>query len=192
MRRIGLLVSSFAVTLGLGLAGPPPAAACVGCSTTFKELVDGSPSIVLANYRGRSGSHVMFDVIDVLKGPDIRSVLFLPTGLLGGRTWGSWLLAPVGDMLAGAVKDGGAMTIGFRVSAGGAVKNAVGGEGAVVGYPLTLAGWYRTLGLSMPDTATTPGPRLSAPAVPTPLAVPLLLLAAIAGASAALLRRERT
>jgi len=190
MRRIALLVALLAATLGLGLAGPPPAAACVGCATQFKEFVDGNSPIVLARYRGRSVSGVLFDVIDVLKGTSMRTLLFRATDTLPGpQPSGRWLLAPQQYRPVGGVVDCGVMADGFRVGADGTVTNAQGGEGAVVGYPRTLAGWYRALGLRPPDTSTA----AEAPVQPAPgpaLPATLLLAAALAGAGAAL-RRQR-
>lgn len=185
-RRIALVLAVVALALSAGLAAPSPASACVGCDTTFREFVDGSPSIVLASYRGRVGSHVVFDVIDVLKGPALRTVRFEPTDFSPGpRPWGRWLLAPAGDLPVGGVMDGGLMVEGFRVSAGGTVTNTLPGEGAVNVYPHTLAGWYRALGLRLPDTATAP---VAAP--PAPLRAPVVLLAG-AGLLGALLALRR-
>ena len=177
MRRLALLVSAVAVVLPLGLAAPPPASACAGCGPSWAEL-KASHLIALAWYRGRSGSRLVFDVVDVLKGPEARTLRLVPwNGLPGPSPWGRWLLLPEGDGITG----------GFRVSANGTVTSALTGEGQPADYPATLAAWYRALGLRPPDTSTAAAPL--APPSPAPgRPAPLLLAAALAGGWAMLRR----
>jgi hypothetical protein len=179
MRRVAHLIAAVAV-LAAGLATPPSAAACVGCDVTFEALIRSSPSIVLAEYRGVSRSRAVFEVIDVLKGPRIQSIRLEPTvGLPGRRPWGRWLLFP----------SQGVMDVGFRVGTTGTVTNALTGEGQTNVYPGTLAGWYRALGLRLPDTSSAAGP--PGPTAPgQSLPAPPLLAAAFLGAAAALRRRR--
>lgn len=67
MRRISLLVAAAAVRLAAGLAAPPRAQACSGC--TRDRLIHDSSHIVLVRYTGRSGRFAVFDVVAVHKGP---------------------------------------------------------------------------------------------------------------------------
>jgi hypothetical protein len=167
MARTRLMLLILSLAAGLGLSTPTPVAACSGCDTSFREFVATHPSIVLASYRGRSGPYVLFDVIDVLKGPSLRVVMLEPTDRSPGpRPWGRWLLAPTGSLAVDGRIDSGVMVEGFRVSPSGIVTNSLPGSGAVNVYPRTLAGWYRALGLGMPDTSTAvanPPTALTAP-----------------------------
>lgn len=165
MRRLLLLAALATTVLLAGLAVPRPAVACTGCSPSWEELRD-SPVIVLAQYRGRSGFRITFDIIDVLKGPEVRTLhLNSGNGMPPGSPYGRWLLIP----------DGIHLSYAFRVSEWGAVRNGWTGEGEPRGYPRTLAGWYRALGLAVPDTASLPAAQL-APGSRGP-AGPLVLLA---------------
>ena len=182
MRRLAALVATLGAVLSIGLAAPPQASACTGCVETFKEFVDSSPLIVLTRYEGRSGRLSQFDVISVLKGRSARTLSVYASTFLGPRprVGSRWLLAPFAGVLPEA----------FRVDRDGTVTDMAVGAGATDGYPTTLAGWYRALGLPMPDTSTANAATVDplAPGTTPPLA--LLLAAALVGVGAALHRQR--
>ena len=175
MRTFALLTATISL-LAIGLVAPGRAEADTPGSPSWADL-KGQPLIVLAEYRGHTGSRLdrryVFDVLDVLKGPEVRTLRLeagnlMPPGDLHGR----WLLLPDDDVLFWC----------FRVSPSGVVANPFTGEAQALHYPRTLAGWYRALGLSVPDTGTLPPARPS-PDPPGPAEPLVLLLGALLGAA---------
>lgn len=171
-RILGLAVG--ATMIGV-LAGPVPAAACTGCGTTGDEVMSEATSIVLARYRETDGSDAVLEVLDVLKGRSVPVVRVRWRDLVAGGDWRTcrWIIA----------QDRRGLGPVFHVSASGKVVwPGGGGEGGIDDYPRTLAGWYRALGLSVPDTGTLPPVRPSQDS-PGPAEPLVLLMGAFLGAA---------
>jgi hypothetical protein len=181
MRGVVIAIAVVSCLLAV-LAAPMPALACRDCTAEFRWFLQDYDQIVLAEYRGRSGSRIEFDVIDVFKGPEVRTLRLEPMqGMPGPHPRGRWIIYQTKSLVSN----------GFRVSADGTVMLLFDGAGRPGGYPRTLAGWYRALGLRMPDTSSVaPG---VTPTPPSPgSAMPILfLVCATFGAVAALRRLEK-
>jgi hypothetical protein len=181
-RRIALSLAVSAMALSAGLASPLSVAARAACETDTCTLIRDSTSIVLARYRGTSGAFALFDVVDMLKGPSVRTERIRSNYFAPYSPRGRWLFVTNPDF--------GTM---FRVSASGVVTDVFTGEGEPNDYPSTLAAWYRALGLRLPDSSTAPS---AAPPLPPDSPVVLLAGAGLLGALLALRRastpRRRT
>ncbi len=182
--RMPALMVAVAIVAVLAAATPALAGPCPNtpCGLSWQQFNAASPWIALARYEGVHDGRAQFAVIDVLKGRPHRWASSKDDAWLFGffgrhqRIGSRWLLAGEPHELIWT----------FKVRPDGTVENSEEGEGFFDDYPYTLAGWYRALGGSPPDTATIP--QQPTRGNETPIA--FLVAASIAGFALALRRRR--
>ena len=148
------------------LAAPKAVHSDTVWSPTWKELI-GLPVIALVDFQRRSVERLVFGVVDVLKGPSTRTLRLVPNGVFPHGAAGRFII----------LIDGKWLHYAFKVTSAGRVTSVWTGATRPHHYPRTLAGWYRKLGLAVPDTATL-SPAQPAKDAPQPAAPVVLLVGA--------------
>lgn len=139
---IPAMLVGFVLALG-PVSAPAASASCAPwCGDT---MIRHAKSIVLARYRESDGEYAVLDVLDVLKGPTRASVRVRRETLAFISDWRSIRWIVLGWKPTGPV---------FEVLADGQVAWPHPTGPGPEDYPWTLRGWYRKLGLPLPDTAT--------------------------------------